>query len=76
MRKHPSYIGMYDGKLMEEQIRAFVRGLRLRARHRATTDFSTGAFTAQIGPLEKHQLHAPDACVAWGERGFTQLASR
>jgi indolepyruvate decarboxylase len=47
--EHPSYIGMYDGKLMEEQIRAFVEGcdcvLGIGA---MLTDFSSGAFTAQI----------------------------
>ena len=40
---------MYDGKLMEEQIRAFVEGcdcvLGIGA---MLTDFSSGAFTAQI----------------------------
>jgi indolepyruvate decarboxylase len=47
--EHPNYIGMYDGKLMEEQIRAFVEGcdcvLGIGA---MLTDFSSGAFTAQI----------------------------
>ena len=47
--EHPSYIGMYDGKLMDEQIRAFVEGcdcvLSIGA---MLTDFSSGAFTAQI----------------------------
>src|SRR6201987_3830638 len=47
--EHPSYIGMYDGKLMDEQIRAFVEGcdcvLGIGA---MLTDFSSGAFTAQI----------------------------
>ena len=47
--EHPNYIGMYDGKLMDEQIRAFVEGcdcvLGIGA---MLTDFSSGAFTAQI----------------------------
>ena len=47
--EHPSYIGMYDGKLMDEQIRAFVEGcdcvLGIGA---MLTDFNSGAFTAQI----------------------------
>jgi indolepyruvate decarboxylase len=46
---HPRYIGMYDGKLMNEQVRAFVEGcdcvLGIGA---MLTDFNTGAFTAQI----------------------------
>jgi len=46
---HPNYIGMYDGKLMNEQIRAFVEGcdcvLGIGAMQ---TDFNTGSFTANI----------------------------
>ena len=46
---HPGYIGMYDGKLMNEQIRAFVEGcdcvLGIRA---MLTDFNSGAFSARI----------------------------
>jgi indolepyruvate decarboxylase len=46
---HPNYIGMYDGKLMNEQVRAFVEGcdcvLGIGA---MLTDFNSGAFTAQI----------------------------
>jgi indolepyruvate decarboxylase len=46
---HPNYIGMYDGKLMNEQVRIFVEGcdcvLGIGA---MLTDFNSGAFTAQI----------------------------
>ena len=46
---HPRYIGMYDGKLMNEQVRAFVEGcdcvLGIGA---MLTDFNSGAFTAQL----------------------------
>jgi indolepyruvate decarboxylase len=46
---HPNYIGMYDGKLMNEPVRAFVEGcdcvLGIGA---MLTDFNSGAFTAQI----------------------------
>jgi indolepyruvate decarboxylase len=46
---HPNYIGMYDGRLMEENVRAFVEGadcvLGLGA---LWTDFSSGAFTARL----------------------------
>jgi indolepyruvate decarboxylase len=46
---HPSYIGMYDGKLMNEQVRAFVEGCDCMLGIGAMlTDFSSGAFTAQI----------------------------
>ena len=46
---HPSYIGMYDGQLMNPEVRAFVEGsdciLGVGA---LLTDFNTGAFTARI----------------------------
>jgi indolepyruvate decarboxylase len=50
---HPQYIGMYDGRLMNEEIRAFVEGcdcvLGIGA---MLTDFNTGAFTARIDRLK------------------------
>jgi indolepyruvate decarboxylase len=50
---HPQYIGMYDGRLMNEEIRAFVEGcdcvLGIGA---MLTDFSSGAFTARIDRLK------------------------
>ena len=50
---HPQYVGMYDGKLMNEEIRAFVEGcdcvLGIGA---MLTDFSSGAFTARIDRLK------------------------
>jgi indolepyruvate decarboxylase len=46
---HPNYIGMYDDKLMNEQVHAFVEGcdcvLGIGA---MMTDFNSGSFTAQI----------------------------
>jgi len=46
---HPNYIGMYDGRLMNEEVRAFVEGcdcvLGIGA---MLTDFNTGAFTAKL----------------------------
>src|SRR6516162_5267247 len=46
---HPQYIGMYDGQLMNEEIRAFVEScdcvLGIGA---MLTDFNSGAFTARI----------------------------
>jgi indolepyruvate decarboxylase len=48
---HPNYIGMYDGRLMEESVRAFVEAadcvLGLGA---LWSDFSSGAFTAKLDP--------------------------
>jgi indolepyruvate decarboxylase len=47
--QHPNFIGMYDGKLMNENVRNFVENcdliLEVGAMH---TDFNTGAFTANI----------------------------
>lgn len=46
---HPNFVGMYDGKLMNEEVRAFVEGcdcvLCIGA---MATDFNTGSFTANI----------------------------
>jgi indolepyruvate decarboxylase len=47
---HPNYIGMYDGRLMNEEVRAFVENcdcvLGIGA---MMTDFNSGAFTARLG---------------------------
>jgi len=46
---HPQYIGMYDGKLMNEQVRAFVEGCECVLGIGALlTDFNAGSFTANI----------------------------
>jgi len=46
---HPNYIGLYDGRLTDESVRAYVEGadcvLSLGA---LWSDFSTGAFTAKL----------------------------
>jgi indolepyruvate decarboxylase len=50
---HPQYIGMYDGRLMNEEIRAFVEScdcvLGIGA---MLTDFNSGAFTARIDRMK------------------------
>jgi indolepyruvate decarboxylase len=49
--QHPSYIGMYDGKLMDESVRAFVESCDLVLNiGTMMTDFSTGDFTAHLEP--------------------------
>lgn len=46
---HPHYLGMYDGRLMEEPVRNFVESCDLILTiGTAPTDFNTGAFTAQL----------------------------
>jgi indolepyruvate decarboxylase len=49
--QHPSYIGMYDGKLMNHGVGAFVETCDcVLAIGTMFTDFNTGAFTANIDP--------------------------
>jgi indolepyruvate decarboxylase len=49
--QHPSYIGMYDGKLMDESVRTFVESSDLVLVIGAMmTDFNTGGFTARLSP--------------------------
>ena len=49
--QHPSFIGMYDGKLMNHGVGAFVEGCdRVLAIGTLFTDFNTGAFTVNINP--------------------------
>jgi indolepyruvate decarboxylase len=49
--EHPAYIGVYDGKLMDDSVRQFVEScdcvLNIGA---LMTDFNTGAFTAHLDP--------------------------
>ena len=45
----PNYIGMYDGKLMNEEVRVFVEGCDLALGIGAVlTDINSGSFTARI----------------------------
>jgi indolepyruvate decarboxylase len=45
----PNYVGMYDGRLMNEQVRAFVEGCDLALGIGAVlSDFNSGSFTARI----------------------------
>ena len=49
--QHPSYIGMYDGALLEEEVRDFVEGADCVLDVGAPmTDFNSGAFTARLDP--------------------------
>lgn len=48
---HPNYIGMYSGRLMNENVRAYVEGADLVIIVGSLqTDFNTGAFTATLDP--------------------------
>ncbi len=47
----PNYIGMYDGRLMEESVREFVESCdAVLTIGTMQTDFNTGAFTAHLDP--------------------------
>lgn len=47
--RQPAYIGMYDGKLMNEDVRKFVEGCdKIICVGTLMTDFNTGSFTAQL----------------------------
>jgi indolepyruvate decarboxylase len=49
--QQPAYIGMYDGKLMNESVREFVESCnRVLAIGSQMTDFNSGAFTSQLNP--------------------------
>lgn len=49
--QHPAYAGMYDGALMNEEVRSFVEGRDLVLNVGALmTDFNSGAFTARLEP--------------------------
>jgi indolepyruvate decarboxylase len=48
---HANYIGMYDGRLMDENVREYVEGADLVVTIGSLqTDFNTGAFTANLDP--------------------------
>jgi indolepyruvate decarboxylase len=54
----PGYIGMYDGALMNEQIRAFVEGCDLvLGIGAALIDFNSGAFTAKVDRSRSLNIH-------------------
>jgi len=56
--QHPGYVGMYDGALMDEPVRAFVEGCdRILAVGTLMTDFNTGAFTARLDPARTITIH-------------------
>ncbi|MGV0625240.1 alpha-keto acid decarboxylase family protein [Mycolicibacter minnesotensis] len=48
---HPNYIGMYNGRLMNEDVRAYVESADLVITLGSLqTDFNTGAFTSSLDP--------------------------
>ncbi|MHC1788858.1 alpha-keto acid decarboxylase family protein [Solidesulfovibrio sp.] len=67
---HPGYVGLYDGRIMNPEVRDFVEGcdcvLNLGAQW---SDFNTGAFTAHIDPsrmiaVMQHEVRVGHAVFA------------
>lgn len=51
--QQPAFIGMYDGKLMDESVREFVESCDLVLTiGTSMTDFNSGAFTAHLDPTK------------------------
>jgi indolepyruvate decarboxylase len=51
--QHSSFIGMYDGRLMNPDVRAYVESCdQVLAIGTLMTDFNTGAFTAHLDPAK------------------------
>jgi indolepyruvate decarboxylase len=51
--QQPNYIGMYDGKLMNEDVRGFVESCdQVLEVGTLLTDFNSGAFTARLDPTK------------------------
>jgi indolepyruvate decarboxylase len=61
--QQPSYVGMYDGALMNTEVRDFVEGCdQVVAVGTLMTDFNSGAFTARLDPgktisIGHHRTH-------------------
>jgi indolepyruvate decarboxylase len=63
---HPCYVGMYDGALMQPEVRAFVEAAdQVLAIGTLMTDFNTGAFTSRLDPartiaIGQHRVRVGD----------------
>lgn len=72
---HPQYIGMYDGRIMNPEIREFIEGcdcvLNLGA---LWSDLNTGAFTANIDPAR--MIRVMHHTVQVGRAVFPQIEFR
>jgi indolepyruvate decarboxylase len=62
--QHPAYIGMYDGRLMDESVRKFVESCDCVVTvGTVMTDFNTGAFTARLDPQHTIDVGHHDTTV-------------
>ena len=56
--QQPAYIGMYDGRLMDEAVREFVESCDLvLSIGTIMSDFNTGAFTSRLDPEKTIDIH-------------------
>ncbi|WP_395666073.1 alpha-keto acid decarboxylase family protein [Methylocella sp.] len=63
--RQDGYVGMYDGALMNEEVRAFVESRELILTvGTLMTDFNTGAFTARLDPSRVIALDHHEVAVA------------
>ena len=61
---HPNYIGMYNGRLMNEDVRAYVESADLLITVGSLqTDFNTGAFTSTLDPARTISIGVHDTTV-------------
>ena len=61
---NPNYIGMYNGRLMNEDVRAYVEGADLVIIVGSLqTDFNTGAFTSNLDPARTITISVHDTTV-------------
>ncbi len=73
--QQPAYAGMYDGALMNDDVRKLVEGSdRLLTVGTLMTDFNTGAFTARLDPartiaIDQHNVSLDDHVFSSVEMG-------
>ncbi|HXM61132.1 MAG TPA: thiamine pyrophosphate-binding protein [Terriglobales bacterium] len=62
--QQPNYIGMYDGKLMNEDVRNFVESCdQVLEVGTMLTDFNSGAFTARLDPAKTVNIGHHRTCI-------------
>jgi indolepyruvate decarboxylase len=73
--QHPNYIGMYDGKLMSAEVRAYVESCDVVLTVGALlTDFNTGAFTAQLDPARTISIRHHTVSIGGKVYGNVEIA--
>lgn len=73
--QQPGYVGIYDGELMNEEVRAFVEGCDvILAIGTLLTDFNTGAFTSCLDPAKTIAVSHHHTCVAGKTSGNVEMA--